>query len=70
MCCMHIEQMDLSLLKSLDVLLAERHVSRAAARHHLSQPAMSRALRPDPAQRLVPAASPPGMREGQRLLDL
>ncbi|MFE9953318.1 LysR substrate-binding domain-containing protein [Streptomyces sp. NPDC005531] len=41
---MHIEQMDLNLLKSLDVLLAERHVSRAAARQNLSQPAMSRVL--------------------------
>ncbi|MDJ1135155.1 LysR family transcriptional regulator [Streptomyces iconiensis] len=41
---MHIESVDLNLLKALDVLLEERHVSRAAARFHLSQPAMSRTL--------------------------
>lgn len=35
---------DLNLLKALVVLLEERHVSRAAHRLHLSQPAMSRAL--------------------------
>lgn len=41
---MHIENADLNLLKALDVLLEERHVSRAAARFHLSQSAMSRTL--------------------------
>lgn len=35
---------DLRLLAVLDVLLQERHVSRAAARLHLSQPATSAAL--------------------------
>lgn len=41
---MHIENADLNLLKALEVLLEERHVSRAAARSHLSQSAMSRTL--------------------------
>jgi DNA-binding transcriptional LysR family regulator len=41
---MHIESVDLNLLKALDVLLDEQHVSRAAARFHLSQSAMSRTL--------------------------
>ncbi|WP_198545745.1 LysR family transcriptional regulator [Actinacidiphila yeochonensis] len=41
---MHIEDVDLNLLKALEVLLEERQVSRAAARFHLSQPAMSRTL--------------------------
>ncbi|HEY3611980.1 MAG TPA: LysR family transcriptional regulator [Pseudonocardiaceae bacterium] len=41
---MHIGNVDLNLLKTLAVLLEERHVSRAAARCHLSQPAMSRAM--------------------------
>jgi DNA-binding transcriptional LysR family regulator len=41
---MHIENVDLNLLKALDVLLTERHVSRAAERFHLSQSAMSRTL--------------------------
>ena len=40
----HIGQVDLNLLKSLDVLLDERHVSRAAARSHVTQSAMSRTL--------------------------
>jgi DNA-binding transcriptional LysR family regulator len=40
----HIDNADLNLLKALDVLLEERHVSRAAARFHLSQSAMSRTL--------------------------
>jgi DNA-binding transcriptional LysR family regulator len=35
---------DLNLLKALAVMLEERHVSRAAERLHLSQPAMSRTL--------------------------
>ncbi|GAB3282768.1 LysR family transcriptional regulator [Kineosporia babensis] len=41
---MHIENVDLNLLKALEALLAERHVSRAALRLNLSQSAMSRAL--------------------------
>jgi DNA-binding transcriptional LysR family regulator len=41
---MHIDQVDLNLLPSLIALVEERHVSRAAARAGLSQPAMSRAL--------------------------
>jgi DNA-binding transcriptional LysR family regulator len=40
----HIDNVDLNLLKALGVLLEERHVSRAAARFHLSQSAMSRTL--------------------------
>lgn len=44
MSCMHVEGVDLNLLKALEVLLEERHVSRAAARAHLTQSAMSRAL--------------------------
>jgi DNA-binding transcriptional LysR family regulator len=40
----HIAGVDLNLLPALSALLDERHVSRAAARVGLSQPAMSRAL--------------------------
>ncbi|MCM2388424.1 LysR family transcriptional regulator [Streptomyces albipurpureus] len=40
----HIRNADLNLLEALAVLLEERHVSRAAARFHLSQSAMSRTL--------------------------
>lgn len=40
----HIDQVDLNLLPPLVALLEERHVSRAAERLQLSQPAMSRAL--------------------------
>jgi len=40
----HVAAADLNLLRLLYVLLEERHVSRAAARCYLSQPAMSRAL--------------------------
>jgi len=40
----NIAAMDLNLLKALDVLLTERHVSRAAARLGTSQPSLSRAL--------------------------
>lgn len=40
----HIRKSDLNLLPALVVLLEERSISRAAARHHLSQPAMSRVL--------------------------
>ncbi|WP_152627892.1 LysR family transcriptional regulator [Streptacidiphilus neutrinimicus] len=39
-----IESVDLNLLAPLHALLEERHVSRAADRLHMSQPAMSRAL--------------------------
>jgi DNA-binding transcriptional LysR family regulator len=37
----NIHRLDLNLLVTLDTLLAERHVTRAAARLHLSQPAVS-----------------------------
>jgi DNA-binding transcriptional LysR family regulator len=40
----HIRTADLNLLPALAVLLEERSISKAAARHHLSQPAMSRVL--------------------------
>jgi DNA-binding transcriptional LysR family regulator len=40
----HIGRVDLNLLPPLEALLEERHVSRAADRLALSQPAMSRAL--------------------------
>lgn len=41
---MDISSFDLNLLKALDVLLREKHVSRAATVLHISQPAMSRTL--------------------------
>lgn len=41
---MDISRLDLNLLRVLDVLLDERHVTRAAARLHLTQPAASAAL--------------------------
>src|ERR1700751_232159 len=40
----HLEGVDLNLLPPLAALLEERHVTRAAHRSGLSQPAMSRAL--------------------------
>ena len=40
----HIRKSDLNLLPALAALLEERSISKAAARHHLSQPAMSRVL--------------------------
>src|SRR5947207_15506985 len=40
----HLRDVDLNLLHRLHALLAERHVTRAAKRCFLSQPAMSRAL--------------------------
>jgi len=40
----HLRDVDLNLLHALQALLAERHVTRAAKRCFLSQPAMSRAL--------------------------
>jgi DNA-binding transcriptional LysR family regulator len=40
----HIDKVDLNLLPALVALLEERHVSRAAQRAGLSQPAMSRAF--------------------------
>ena len=69
-----IRGVDLPLLVSLDVLLEEQHVTRAAARLHLSQPAMSaqlarlRALFGDPL--LVPADSGRGMLATPRALEL
>jgi len=41
---MDINRLDLNLLRALDVLLEERHVTRAAARLALTQPAVSAAL--------------------------
>lgn len=41
---MNIRSLDLNLLVVLDAMLAERHVTRAAKRVGLSQPAMSNAL--------------------------
>ena len=40
----HLRHVDLNLLLALHVLLEERHVTRAAKRCFLSQPAMSRGL--------------------------
>ncbi|OWF89819.1 LysR family transcriptional regulator [Yersinia entomophaga] len=40
----NLRAIDLNLLVILDVLLIERHVSRAATRLHMSQPAVSHAL--------------------------
>lgn len=40
----HVRKSDLNLLPALLVLLEERSISKAAQRHHLSQPAMSRVL--------------------------
>ena len=38
---MNLRQFDLNLLVALDALLAERNVTKAGERLHLSQPAMS-----------------------------
>ena len=40
----HVEDIDLNLLIALDVLLSERHITNAAIRLKISQPAMSRTL--------------------------
>jgi len=40
----HIRNLDLNLLQPLEALLTERHITQAAKRCFLSQPAMSRAL--------------------------
>ena len=40
----HFASVDLNLLRTIQPLLEERHISRAAKRSFLSQPAMSRAL--------------------------
>jgi DNA-binding transcriptional LysR family regulator len=40
----HLRNIDLNLLRTLQPLLEERHISRAAKRAFVSQPAMSRAL--------------------------
>lgn len=42
---MNIRKLDLRLLGCLDALITERNVTRAASRVHLSQPAMSSALK-------------------------
>jgi DNA-binding transcriptional LysR family regulator len=41
---MNLRSVDLNLLVALDAILSERHVTRAADRLGLSQPAMSNAL--------------------------
>lgn len=41
---MNLRTLDLNLLRVLDALVRERHVTRAAEQLHLSQPAMSNAL--------------------------
>ena len=41
----HVRRSDLNLLPALAVLLEERSISKAAKRHNLSQPAMSRLLK-------------------------
>ena len=43
---MDIRNVDLNLLVAFDALIAERSVSRAATRLHLSQPATSAVLAP------------------------
>jgi DNA-binding transcriptional LysR family regulator len=71
---MDLRSFDLNLLVSLDVLLRERSVTRAAHRLHLSQPALSaqlarlRALLGDPL--LVPAVKGRGMVPTARALEL
>ena len=40
----HLRNVDLNLLRTIQPLLEERHISRAAKRSFLSQPAMSRTL--------------------------
>jgi DNA-binding transcriptional LysR family regulator len=42
--CMNLASIDLNLLKAFDAIMAERRVTRAAARIGLTQPAMSNAL--------------------------
>jgi LysR family transcriptional regulator, nod-box dependent transcriptional activator len=41
---LHLDRFDLNLLVALDALLTEKHVSRAAEKLYVSQPAMSAAL--------------------------
>lgn len=41
---MHLDNFDLNLLVALDALLTEKHVTRAAEKLHVTQPAMSAAL--------------------------
>ena len=40
----NLRSVDLNLLVTFDALMAERNVTRAAARNGLSQPAVSKAL--------------------------
>lgn len=59
-----LNQINLNLLRSLQVLLQERHVSRAAARLHLTQSAVSRQL----AQLRELCSDPLLVRHGNRLV--
>jgi DNA-binding transcriptional LysR family regulator len=71
---MDLSRLDLNLLVSLDALLAERNVTKAAARRHISQPALSaqlarlRQIFNDPL--LLPAESGRGMTPTARALAL
>ena len=42
---MNVSALDVRLLVVFDALMSERHVTRAATRLHLSQPALSKSLR-------------------------
>ena len=71
---MDLTKIDLNLLVSLDTLLVERNVTKAAARRHISQPALSAQLAKlrnifnDPL--LLPAESGRGMTPTARGLAL
>lgn len=62
--CAVLNQINLNLLRSLQILLQERHVSRAAQRLHLTQSAVSRQL----AQLRELCGDPLLVRDGNRLV--
>lgn len=68
----NLRSLDLNLLVALDALLTERHVTRAAARIGLSQPAMSNALARlrDTFSDDLLVRTPRGMEPTQRALEL